>query len=260
MGLISKLTAWRRWRCDTAADSMSGQGPHEAKTDLWRICRFEQVEERCPLAADIHLGAVYEDPASGTKAIPNTFTISWSGGAPGTELKQLVISTDPNGNPTVQLGDPFFDTQPGPPGVYSYSPLNIISHNGFQVTGQSPVMGSTQLVLNFSGFTPGKQLIFTIDVEDLDTNGVNATVNGHEFEGSLMTGVFSAPHYYDDTLNGTFEEFFQSSLDSSGLSLPDKDYMGGLIGGATVNTVPTPVYTAGAFAAKPQTPLPIMLA
>ena len=42
------------------------------------------------MAADIHLGAVYEDPASGTKAIPNTFTISWSGGTPGTELKQLV--------------------------------------------------------------------------------------------------------------------------------------------------------------------------
>jgi serine-aspartate repeat-containing protein C/D/E len=259
VGLISKLAPWRKWRRDAAASAAGMAGPHEAKADAWRICRFEQVEPRCLLAADIQLGAVYEDPASGTKAIPNTFTISWSGGAPGTELKQLIISTDPNGNPIVQVGDPFFDTAPGSPGVYSYSPLNIISHNGFQVTGQSPAMGSTQLVLNFSGFTPGKQLVVTIDVEDLDSHGVNATVNGHEFEGSLMTGVFSAPHYYDDTLNGTFEEFFQSSLDASGLSLPGKDYIGGLIGGTTVNTVPTPVYTAGAFASNQQTPLPITL-
>jgi serine-aspartate repeat-containing protein C/D/E len=257
VSLLSKLAPWRRWRRDPA--SLSTGGPHEAKTDAWRICRFEQVEERCPLAADIQLGCVYEDPASGTKAIPNTFTLTWSGGAPGTELTQLTISTDPNGNPTVQLGDPFFDTAAGPPGVYAYAPLNIVSHNGFQVTGQSPAMGSTQLVLHFSGFTAGKQLVFTIDVEDLDTNGVNATVNGHEFEGSLMTGTFSAPHYQDDTLNGTFEEFFQNSLDASGLPLPNKDYIGGLVGGTIVNTVPTPVYTAGAFASNQQTPLPITL-
>jgi len=253
------LAPWRRWRIDPAANSAFGNGPHGAKTELWRICRFEQVEERCPLAADIQLGAVYEDPASGTKAIPNTFTISWSGGAPGTELKQLMISTDPNGNPTVQVGDPFFDTAPGAPGVYSYAPLNIISHDGFTVTGQNPAMGSTQLVLNFSGFTAGKQLVLTIDVEDLDGRGVNATVNGHEFEGSQLIGTFSAPHYQDDTLNGTFQEFFQSAHDASGLALPGKDYIGGLIGGKTVNTVPTPVYTAGAFAANQQTPLPITL-
>ena len=259
MGLMNLIAPWRKWRVDPALQAAPGDGPHAAKTDVWRICRFEQVEERCPLAADIHLGAVYEDPANGTKAIPNTFTITWSGGAPGTELKQLMISTDPNGNPTVQLGDPFFDTGPGADSVYSYSPLNIISHNGFSVSAQSPPLGSTQLVLNFSGFTPDKQLVVTIDVEDLDTNGVNATVNGHEFEGSLMTGVFSAPHYYDATLNGTFEEFFQSAHDASGLALPGKDYLGGLIGGTVVNTVPTPVYTAGAFAAKQQTPLPITL-
>jgi protocatechuate 3,4-dioxygenase beta subunit len=234
-------------------------GPHDAKTDAWRICRFEQVEERCPLAADIQLGAVYEDPASGGKTIPNTFTISWSGGAPGTELTQLTISTDPNGKPTVQLGDPFFDTAPGSLSTYNYAPLDIVSHNGFDVTAQNPALGSTQLVLNFSGFTAGKQLVFTIDVEDLDTNGVNATVNGHEFEGSQMIGTFSAPHYQDDTLNGTFEEFFQNSEDASGLPLPDKDYIGGLIGGTVVNTLPTPVYTAGAFVGNQQTPLPITL-
>ncbi len=258
MGLMKNIAPWRKWRRD--AKSTSVQGPHEAKTEAWRICRFEQVEERCPLAADIHLGAVYEDPASGAKTIPNTFTISWSGGAPGTELKQLMISTDLNGDPTVQVGDPFFDTAPGSPGVYGYSPLAIVSHDGFQVTAQSPAQGSTELVLNFSGFTPGKQLALTIDVEDLDTNGVNATVNGHEFEGARMIGTFSAPHYADDTLTGTFYDMYQSALDNSGLSLPPDDYIGGLIGGKTVNTVPSPVYTAGAFAASQQTPLPITLA
>ncbi|HVX09745.1 MAG TPA: SdrD B-like domain-containing protein [Pirellulales bacterium] len=259
MGLLSKLAPWRKWRRDPAAATSCGNGPHEAKTDAYRICRFEQVEERCPLAADVHLGVIYEDPASGAKTIPNTFTISWSGGAPGTELKQLVISTDPNGNPMVQLGDPFFDTGPGALSVYDYSPLDIISHDGFQVTAQNPVLGSTQLILNFSGFTAGKQLVVTLDVEDQDTNGVNATVNGKEFEDSTMIGTFSAPHYEDDTLTGTFYDMYQDALNSSGLSLPPDNYLGGLIGGTIVNTVPSPVYTAGAFAANQQTPIPITL-
>jgi serine-aspartate repeat-containing protein C/D/E len=259
VGLMSIIAPWRKWRRDSVSRMAGGQGPHGATTELMRICRFERVEPRCLMAADLQLGVVYHDKASGDDSVANTFTVSWSGGAPGTELKQLTITTDSKGNPTVQIGDPFFDTAPGLPGVYGWAPLSIVSHNGFSVTGQNPALGSTQLVLNFSDFTPGKQLVFTIDVDDLDTLGANATVNGKEFEGSQVIGTFSAPHYQDDTMNATFYDVYQGALDASGLSLPPDSYVGGLVGGTVVNTIPTPVYTAGAFAENQQTPLPITL-
>ncbi|HEX7449357.1 MAG TPA: hypothetical protein VF306_17510, partial [Pirellulales bacterium] len=103
------------------------------------------------MAADIHFGAVYFDPASGNDSVPNAFSVTWSGGAAGTELKQLTISTDPNGNPTAQPGDPFFNTTAGLPGVYGASPLDVVSSDGVQVTSQTVVNGGTQVVLNFAG-------------------------------------------------------------------------------------------------------------
>ncbi len=132
MGLLSKVCSWRR-RNDKARGVVTATrnvGP--------RICRFEQIERRELLngAPVLQLGAVYDDAHSGLDVVPNTFTVTWSGGAAGTELKQLTISTDPNGNPVVQTGDPFFNTSPGAPGVYGSNPLAIASHNGFDVMGQ----------------------------------------------------------------------------------------------------------------------------
>lgn len=111
MGLFSKVSQWRR--------RLLGIAPQfESDTNAWRICRFEQVEERNLMAADIHLGVVYDDAASGGDVVPNTFTVTWSGGAPGTELKQLTINTDPTGQ-GLQLGEVFFNS--GPVGLGSYA-------------------------------------------------------------------------------------------------------------------------------------------
>ena len=255
MGLLSKVFSWRR-RNDKdrgVVTATRNVGP--------RICRFEQIERRELLngAPVLQLGAVYDDAHSGLDVIPNTFTVTWSGGAAGTELKQLTISTDLNGNPVAQVGDPFFNTGPGSPGAYGSNPLAIASHNGFDVSGQTPANGSTILTLNFNGFTAGKQLVFTVDVDDMGPHGADATVNGLEFQGSKLIGLFSAPHYQDFTATGTFYDVFNPAEQASGLPLPADDYIGGLIGGTTVNNVDQSVYTAGAFASGQQTPLPIML-
>ena len=251
MGLFSKVSQWRR--------RLLGIAPQfESDTNAWRICRFEQVEERNLMAADIHLGVVYDDAASGGDVVPNTFTVTWSGGAPGTELKQLTINTDPTGQ-GLQLGEVFFNTGPVGLGSYAYSPLNIVSHNGFQVSGQNPPNGSQLLTLNFSGFTAGKELVFTIDVDQKTFLGSDAIAEGAEFEGSILTGSFSAPHYADLTSSDIFYDSFDPKLQASGLNLPADDYIGGLIGGTTVNNTPVPVLTAGAFLQSKQTPLPITL-
>ncbi|HUY89519.1 MAG TPA: SdrD B-like domain-containing protein [Pirellulales bacterium] len=251
MGLLSKVCQWRR--------RLLGLAPqHESDTNAWRICRFEQVEERFLMAADVHLGVVYDDAASGGDVVPNTFTVTWSGGAPGAELKQLTINTDPTGQ-GLQLGEVFFNTAAGGLGAYAYSPLNIVSHDGFQVSGQNPANGSQLLTLNFSGFTAGKELVFTIDVDQKTFLGSDAIAEGAEFEGSILTGSFSAPHYADLTSSDIFYDSFNSKLQASGLNLPADDYIGGLIGGTTVNNTPVPVLTAGAFLHAKQTPLPITL-
>jgi hypothetical protein len=250
------VIAWRRRRQEKLRTVVTGTqhvGP--------RICRFEQIEPRQLLngAPVIQLGAVYDDAHSGLDTVPNTFTITWSGGAAGTQLTQLTILTDPNGNPVAQPGDPFFNTAPGAPGVYGSNPLAIVSNNGFTATGQNPANGSTILTLNFNGFTADKQLVFTIDVDDLGPHGSDATVNGHEFETSKLIGTFSAPHYQGFTATGTFYDAFDPAEQASGLPLPSDSYIGGLIGGTTVNNVDQSVYTAGAFASGEQTPLPITL-
>ncbi|HXT61160.1 MAG TPA: SdrD B-like domain-containing protein, partial [Pirellulales bacterium] len=216
------------------------------------------------MAADIHLGVVYDDAASGNDSIPNTFTVTWSGGAAGTELTQLTINLDKNGA-GLTAGDCFFNTAPIAPGVYGYAPLNIVSHNGIQVTGQSPANGGQLLTLNFSGFTSDKTLVFTIDVDETGTSapdnpgGANAIAEGAEFEGSQLTGTFVAPHYYDVTQQSTFLDHFDPQLAQSGLPLPGDDYLGGLIGGATINETPVPVHTAGGFLSATQQALPVTL-
>src|SRR6478735_5063851 len=57
--------------------------PHCTTAKL-RITRFEQMEERKPLTAnpfpDIHLGAVYLEPAGGNDASPNVIQVTFKGG------------------------------------------------------------------------------------------------------------------------------------------------------------------------------------
>src|SRR5262249_28962623 len=61
-------------------------------TEKARISRFEQLEVRNPLTADIHLGSVYLEPAKNNDSSPNLIEVTFQGGAPGTQLTHLVIN------------------------------------------------------------------------------------------------------------------------------------------------------------------------
>lgn len=231
---------------------VSGPAPSTRPAHVRRQYGFERLEPRIALAADIHLGVVYYEPAAGFDAAPNTFTITFKGGAPGTQLVELVIDTDKEGN-GLTIGDVLFDTAPGGLGAFASSPLTIVSHDGFQVMPQPVADGSQRLVLRFSGFDPGERLVFTIDVDEQGFLGQNAVAEGNEFEGSRLYATFSAPHYYDAVGSDMFLDAYDFKLLPTGLDLPHDDYV-------PPNSEPSPVLTAGAVITLTQVPLPISLA
>jgi protocatechuate 3,4-dioxygenase beta subunit len=220
-----------------------------------RLLRVEELERREMMAADIQLGAVYFDPASGTDSIPNTFTVNWQGGAPGTQLSQLTINLDKNGNGTIDDGECFFNTAAGGLGVYGYTPFTLQSISaGASITSAQVANSGQQLVLNFSGFTSGDKLVFQIDVDEMGHDGsgnpyVSAVAEGAEFAGSLLLGTFVNPDYQNASGQGTFVDAFNSELAASGLSLPPDNYV-------PPSVIDETVLTAGTMFPLTQLPLP----
>src|SRR5579885_151383 len=181
---------------------------------LQRRCQIERLESRQMMAADIHPGAVYFDPASGTDTVPNQFTVTFQGGAAGTQLSQVEINLDKNLNGSIDDGESFFNTTTSPPGVYGSSGFSLVSIDGGASVGSvSVVNGGQQLVINLSNFASGDTLKFTIDVDEqgVDSHGnqaVSAVVEGAEFEGSILTGTFTNPDYYSVTGSDIFVDQF----------------------------------------------------
>lgn len=247
-GTIASLVG--RWR------RAGHQGrKHAAKpVSALRICRFEEMERRQLLSiAPIHVGIVYfEDNSGEDQAGGDRFEITWSGGAPGTQLTQLVIDTDKQGD-GLDIGDVFFDTTPGGLGAFQSAPLMIVSQAGIDAVHASVEDGGTRLVLDFAGFDPGETLVFTMDVDEMGFLGPNAVAEGNEFEGSRLSARFAADHYYEASASDIFLDFYDAKLRASGLPLPGDDYV-------PPGDTPRPVYTAGAFIRLEQTPLPVTLA
>jgi serine-aspartate repeat-containing protein C/D/E len=227
-----------------------------------RLCRFEQMESRQLLsvtAPPVHLGATYFEEANPYDAgTGNVFEISFNGGAKGTQLTELTINADKYGD-GLKIGDVFFDTAAGGIGAYGSSPFKIVSKTGIDSVTADVVDGGTQLVLHFTGFDAGEKLTFTIDVDEQGFLGPNAVAEGNEFEGSTMTGKFSAPHYAEAVGTDMFVDFYDSKLNGTGLALPPDAYdtadayvPPGAVGAG-------PVYTAGAIFPLQQTPLPITI-
>ena len=214
----------RMWRRDDA---------HCVASKL-RICKFENLEVRNPLTAnpfpDIHLGSVYLEPATGDDSSPNIIQVSFQGGAPGTQLTQIIINGDKDGNGQYSSGEVFFDTAPGGQGVFGSHPFQVVQSNGFTVTGFQVADGGQQLVINLNNFVAGDKLIFSIDVDEVNfvpSDGsppdINAVVEGDEFQRSIMTGTFTAPHYQDVTGHAlywdAFDQNFAAVNTSSGTTL-----------------------------------------
>jgi protocatechuate 3,4-dioxygenase beta subunit len=221
--------------------------------------QVEQMEDRRMMAADVLLGAVYlEDALSGEDNAPDTIRVSFVGGAAGTTLNRIVIDGDKLGN-GASGGDIFFDIANGEPGAFGNSPFNVVSSSGFTVTSFEVIDGGTQLVINLSGFEAGEELIFSIDVDEYgetrDGLNWNAIAEGGEFEGSLLTGKFSAPGFVDLTLEGVYYDFFdpdfaaaEQAAGAQLTKLPGDNY-------DNPSDPLVPVRTAGAVARAPQVEL-----
>ena len=214
------------------------------------------------MAADLHVGAVYYDPASGLDTKPNTIQITFEGGVEGTELTHLVIDGNKDGGP-LTFNDAIFDTAAGGLGAYGFSPLSIVSHAGFQITSSHVEDGGTALSFDFQGFKAGMTLVLSIDVDQVlfigtgPANGdveVDSVDEGAEFQRSHFVTTFVAPHYYDVTTSTQFWDKYDANFaaadKSSGttLDLPPDRY--------SDPNADHSVLTAGAVATTVQQPLP----
>jgi protocatechuate 3,4-dioxygenase beta subunit len=240
VGILEKLRRWGSRR--------------SATTRRWRTARFETLEPRQMLSGlppQIHLGVVYYEDASNDTA-GDVFHVSWTGGAPGTQLTELRIDTDKDGD-GLTAGDCFFDTLLGGLGEYGASPFQLVSHDGIAITDVFVADGGTLLVLRFDNFTAGKVLVFTIDVDEKQTaNLYNAGAEGEEFQFSILTASFTAPYHYSITGTDVFEDRYDAKFAGKGLTLPDDDYV-------PPADAPRSLYTAGALVTVQQLPLPITI-
>ncbi|MBS0207311.1 MAG: carboxypeptidase regulatory-like domain-containing protein [Planctomycetes bacterium] len=253
MGLLKLLSRLRGHESRTERTEIA------PRPDAHRRCRIERLESRQLMAADIQLGTVYFEPASGTDSVGNTYTVTWQGGAPGTELTELDINLDKNQNGTLDDGECFFNTALGGGGVYGYTPFTLNSLSaGASLTSVQVANGGQLLKIQFAGFTTGDTLVFQIDVDEMghDAFGnpsVSAVAEGKEFEGSLLTGTFTNPNYQDATGTGVFVDHFDPELAASGLPLPPDSYM-------PPSPVDETVFTAGTMFPLTQIPLPSSIA
>jgi len=232
-----------------------------SKGARYRTCRFEVMEPRLMLAFDVpplHVGAVYFEDGSGHDEVGDVIEVTFEGGAPGTQLTELVIQTDKFGD-GLGLGDTFFDTAEGGPGAYGTGAPVVLDQTGIDQVDFQVSDGGTLLVIQFAGFDAGEKLVFSIDVDEQGALGPNAVAEGNEFEVSHLTASFIAPYYYDAQGGDIFLDYYDAKLTPTGLSLPPDDYdppspyM-------PPSAEPGPIYTAGAVATLVQEPLPITIA
>lgn len=257
MRLLRKTKQLRRLFGFRGRDFQHGQA-QGLDASVLRTCGFEELEGRSLRAADLHLGAVYFEEASGDDSAGDRLEITFQGGAAGTELKSLTINGDKLLDGNLTLGDIFFDVTAGGQGSFKAVPLALVSHEGFTVTGVTVEDGSSLITFYFSGFDAGEKLVFTIDVDEQGLFSSTSVAEGGEFEGSRLIGTFVDPHYEDATLTAVFydeydDEFAQAATQAgSQLNLPRDSYM-------PPESVDREDRTAGAVATLRQTPKPITI-
>jgi serine-aspartate repeat-containing protein C/D/E len=240
---VGFLSNW--FRKDAAHDDVAAR----SKREMRHRCRVEKLQDRRPMAADIHIGAVYyEDTTDGLDTTGDVIDISWTGGPAGAELTRLVIDMDKNGNGILDPGETFFDTAGPNFGVAQFgnSDLQLLA-NGFTINSATTLTGlsaqwdgATSIVLTFSGFNAGEHLLIMVDVDEQGFFGnASALVEGNEFQFTKMEATFAAPHYKNVTGNGVFMDDYVDSL-ADRVGLPRDDFN-------APPALPVPLRTAGAF-------------
>jgi protocatechuate 3,4-dioxygenase beta subunit len=234
------------------------------RADCSRQHLVEAMESRCMMAADlIQIGAVFIEEDLGSDLHGDTFQVTFQGGAPGTQLTRLVIDGDLN-TPGFSLGDLFFDTAEsgfGADHAYAFHVEQLQTANPSATVKATVQDGSTRLVLEFTNFVAGDKLIFSIDVDEVQSydpsekdlqvlnDGFDPITSGVEFQNSLLQAEFSAPHYEIASGQDKFLNRYDTWLTQSGLSLPadneggKRDRTAG--GGFSLQQIPKPVSLAG---------------
>ena len=228
----------------------------------------ERLEARRLFAADaIHVGVVYletdyleSDQDVGSDSRGDRFILSFTGGAPGTELSELRIRTDKDGD-GMSVGDPIFDTAiggRGKGGAHGFQVVRVRTADGHSVDAAAQVQdGGQELVLHLSNFRAGDRLEFTIDVDEILRNSADLAVfndrldvitSGQEFQDSILEATFEAPHYETTHADAVFANDFGDPAASHGLALPPDE-------GTDIDSRPN--RSAAALAAATQTPKPV---
>ncbi len=260
MSLFSTAAIWRRMFRG------SKRKPSRIANDPMRVCRFEQMEPRQLMTAappQIHFGSVFFDPAPGTNTTPSTIQVTFVGGAPGTQLSQLVIDGSKN-QLGLAVGDIVWQT-PGGPSQSGQSPLTVVSSNGFQVLNETAVDGGTQIIFTLNGFVSGDKLVLTDNAEQVTaidpiTHAVTTAppTKGNNFQSAHLVGTFTAPHYESLSINTAYVAGYDTLFSQnnatygSTLDLPPQSYM-------PPSTTDQSNQTAGANVLVTQTPLPISI-
>ncbi|WP_404311173.1 SdrD B-like domain-containing protein [Neorhodopirellula lusitana] len=222
--------------------------------------RVEPLETRRLMAADpIRVGVVYLETDYlesdvGSDSQGDRFIVSFTGGAAGTKLTELRITTDKDGD-GISVGDPIFDTEAGGRGKNGYHSF-VLADGQTEEVSVEVLDGGQELILRPTDFEAGDQLIFTIDVDevlrnlaDLDefNQRLDVITSGQEFQDSILEAVFEAPNYYAATSESIFLNDYGDPQAEFGLNLPPDE-------SGDPNSLPN--RSAAAVGSATQTPQP----
>ncbi|MBT4693994.1 MAG: hypothetical protein HOB73_11680 [Planctomycetaceae bacterium] len=208
---------------------------YDQRRDTVRLSKFELLEQRCLLAADLlNLGVVYHERDLGSDQTGDTFEVTFNGGAQNSELTRLIINSDHD-----QLGfgsaDVIFDTQAGGLGADQAIPLSVK-----QWTAQNPLAtlttqvsdGGSSIIVTLMGFQAEDRLILEVDVDEVEflnphetdlttiNSGIDPITSGIEFQGVRLSAEFSAPGYEDTGGMTLFWNAYDPARTTSGLDIP----------------------------------------
>jgi protocatechuate 3,4-dioxygenase beta subunit len=222
------------------------------------------------MAADpVHVGLVYletdylnDSVDEGADTLPDRFLLSFTGGAPDTELTELEISTDKD-NDGLSVGDLIFDTAlggRGKEGAHPFEVVEIVSADPRASVTAAVEDGSQNLRLSLSHFRAGDTLEFSLDVDevlrlspDLDifNDRLDVIASGQEFQDSVLTATFRAPHFEQAVGQDIFLNNYGDPAARWGLNLPPD---------VSEDPDSRPNRSAAAIAQTTQTPKPIAIA
>lgn len=233
--------------------------------------RVEPLEPRRMMAGDvaepIRVGVVFletdyleSENDTGGDSRGDRFILSFTGGAADTELTELRIRTDKDGD-GISVGDPIFDTAEGgrgKGGSHDFEIVRLFTSDGRSAQVNATVEdGGQELVLRLENFRSGDRLEFTLDVDEVLRNSLDLDIfndrldvitSGQEFQDSILEATFEAPHFQSASTDALFINDFGDPGSRFGLNLPPD-------AGPTVDSRPN--RSAAAVGSAIQTPSPI---